>query len=45
MTEHHRWMLRVLQEQLEFLEVQIAKFEAKIQDQLSDYQEAVAQCH
>src|SRR6266404_5573726 len=44
MTEHHRWMLRVLHEQLEFLEAQIAKFEAKIQDQLSDYQEAVALC-
>jgi transposase len=44
MTEHHRWMLRVLQEQLEFLEAQIAKLEAKIQEQLSDYQEAVALC-
>ncbi len=44
MTEHHRWMLRVLQEQLEFLEAQIAKLEAKIQDQLSDYQEVVALC-
>jgi transposase len=37
-------MLRVLQEQLEFLEAQIAKLEAKIQEQLSDYQEAVALC-
>jgi transposase len=44
MTEHHRWMLRVLHEQLLFLEVQIAKLEAKIQDQLSDYQEAIALC-
>jgi transposase len=44
MTEHHRWMLQVLHEQLVFLEAQIAKFEAKIQDQLSDYQEAVALC-
>ena len=44
MTEHHRWMLRVLHEQLVFLEVQIAKLEAKIQDQLSDYQEAVGLC-
>jgi transposase len=44
MTEHHRWMLRVLQEQLEFLEAQIAKLEAKIQEQLSDSQEAVALC-
>ena len=44
MTEHHRWMLRVLHEQLEFLEAQIATLEAKIQDQFSDYQEAVALC-
>ena len=44
MTEHHRWMLRVLHEQLVFLEAQIAKLEAKIQDQLSDYQEAIALC-
>jgi transposase len=44
MTEHHRWMLRVLHEQLLFLEVQIAKLDAKIQDQLSDYQEAIALC-
>jgi transposase len=44
MTEHHRWMLRVLQEQLEFLEAQIAKLEAKIQDQVRDYQEAVGLC-
>jgi transposase len=44
MTEHHRWLLRVLQEQLEFLEAQIAKLEAKIQDQLSDSQEAIALC-
>src|SRR5262245_49860484 len=44
MTEHHRWMLGVLQEQLEFLETQIARLEAKIQDQVRDYQEAVALC-
>jgi transposase len=44
MTEHHRWMLRVLHEQLVFLEAQIAKLEAKIQDQLSDYQEVIALC-
>lgn len=44
MTEYHRWMLRVLYEQLVFLEAQIAKLEAKIQDQLSDYQEAIALC-
>src|SRR5262249_40786838 len=44
MTEHHRWMLRLLQEQLEFLEAQITKLEAKIQEQLHDYQEAIALC-
>jgi transposase len=44
MTEHHRWRLRVLHEQLVFLEAQIAKLEAKIQDQLRDYQEAGALC-
>ena len=43
-TEHHRWMLRLLHEQLEVLEAQIAQLEAKIQDQLSDYQEAIALC-
>jgi transposase len=44
MTEHHRWMLRVLREQLVFLEGQIAKLEAKIQDQVSDYREALELC-
>jgi transposase len=44
MTEHHRWMLRVLHEQLVFLEAQIAKLDAKIQDQVGDYQEAVGLC-
>src|SRR5215813_7220563 len=44
MTEHHRWMLQVLQEQLEFLEAQITKLETKIQEQLGDYQEAIALC-
>jgi transposase len=44
MTEHHRWMLRVLHEQLVFLETQITKLEAKIQDQVRDYQEAIALC-
>jgi transposase len=43
-TEHHRWMLRLLHKQLEFLEAQITELEAKIQDQLSDYQEAIALC-
>jgi transposase len=44
MTEHHRWRLRVLHEQLLFLEAQITKLEAKMQEQLSDYQEAVGLC-
>jgi transposase len=44
MTEHHRWMLRLLHEQLVFLEAQISTLEAKIQDQLSDYQETIALC-
>jgi transposase len=44
MTEHHRWMLRVLHEQLVFLEAQIAKLEAKIQDPVGDYQEAIELC-
>jgi transposase len=44
MTEHHRWLLRVLQEQLEFLETQITKLEAKIQDQLHKYRQAVVLC-
>src|SRR3954464_4039581 len=36
MTDHHRWLLRVLHEQLVFLEAQITKLEAKIQDQVRD---------
>lgn len=34
----------VLHEQLEFLETQIAKLEAKIQDQLQEYRQAVVLC-
>ena len=44
MTEHHRWRLRVLHKQLLFLEAQITKLEAKMQEQLGDYQEAVGLC-
>ena|SRR4249920_1739483 len=44
MTEHHRWMLRVLHEQLVFLEAQVTKLDAKIQDQVSDYREAIELC-
>ena len=38
MTEHHRWMLRLQREQLEFLEAQIAKLETKIQEEMQAYQ-------
>jgi transposase len=41
MTEHQRWMLRLQREQLEFLEAQIAKLDAKIQEHTSDLQKAV----
>jgi transposase len=44
MTEHHRWMLRLQREQLEFLETQIAKLDVKIQEHMSDYQKAVDLC-
>lgn len=44
MTEHHRWMLRLQREQLEFLERQIAELDGKIQDKLHDYKQAVDLC-
>jgi transposase len=44
MTDHHRWMLRVLWEQLEFLEAQIAKVDAQIHEQVRPYEEAMALC-
>jgi transposase len=44
MTDHHRWMLRVLWDQLEFLEAQLAKLDAQIQEQLGEYQEALTLC-
>lgn len=44
MTDHHRWMLRVLWEQLEFLEAQIAKLDAQIHEQLRPYEDAIALC-
>ena len=34
LTEHHRWMLRLQREQLEFLEAQIAKLDANIQEHM-----------
>jgi transposase len=43
-TEHHRWLVRLLPKQLEFWEAQLAQLEAKIQDQLRDSQEAIALC-
>lgn len=44
MTEHHRWMLRLQREQLEFLETQIAKLDAKIQQEMQVNREAVDLC-
>ncbi len=44
MTEHHRWMLRLQREQLEFLERQIAQLDARIQEQIHDWQKAVDLC-
>jgi len=44
MTEHHRWMLRLQRQQLEFLEQQITQLDARIQEQINDYQRAVDLC-
>jgi transposase len=44
MTEHHRWMLRLQREQLEFLETQIAKLDARIQQEMQVNQEAFDLC-
>lgn len=44
MTEHHRWMLRLQREQLEFLERQIAQLDARIQEQIHDWKKAVDLC-
>src|SRR3954454_25179888 len=44
MTEHHRWVLRLQREQLDFLEAQIAKLDAKIEEKTKAYQEAVDLC-
>jgi transposase len=44
LTDHHRWMLRVLWDQLEFLEAQLTKVDAQIQVHLQEYQEAIALC-
>jgi transposase len=44
MTEHHRGMLRLQREQLEFLETQIAKLDARIQQEMQVNQEAFDLC-
>jgi transposase len=44
MTDHHRWMLRVLWEQLEFLEAQIAKLNVQIHEQVHTHEDAIALC-
>jgi hypothetical protein len=44
MTQHHRWMLTLLREQLEFLEKQIAHLDTRIQDHLGQYRKAVELC-
>jgi transposase len=44
LTDRHRWMLRVLWEQLEFLEAQIAKVDAQIHEQVRPYEDAIALC-
>jgi transposase len=44
LTDHHRWMLRVLWDQLEFLEAQLTKVDAQIQVHVQEYQEALALC-
>jgi transposase len=44
LTEHHRWLLRVLWDQLEFLEAQLTKVDAQIQVHVQEYQEALTLC-
>ena len=44
MTEHHRWLLRLLLEQLKCLEAQMTELDTKIQAQLEAYQAAIALC-
>ena len=43
-TSHHRWMLRLQREQLEFLERQIEELDIRIQDRIRSYQLAVDLC-
>ena len=44
LTDHHRWLLRVLWDQLEFLEAQLTKVDAQIQLHVQEYQAAIALC-
>jgi transposase len=44
MTDHHRWMWRVLWEPLEVLEAQIAKVDAQIHEQVRPYEDSIALC-
>jgi transposase len=44
LTDHHRWLLRLQREQLEFLESQIAQLDAQIQAHVTEYQDAITLC-
>jgi transposase len=44
MTQHHRWMLMLLRDELEFLEKQIANLDARIRDRMCQYQKAAELC-
>jgi transposase len=44
MTDHHRWLLRVWWDQLEFLEAQLTKLDTQIHEHIQEYQEAIALC-
>lgn len=44
MTQHHRWMLMLLRDELEFLEKQMANLDTRIQDRMCQYQKAAELC-
>ena len=44
LTDHHRWLLRLQWEQLEFLEAQMARIDAQIQAHVTEYQDAITLC-
>jgi transposase len=44
LTQHHRWMLMLLRDELEFLEKQIANLDTRIQDRTCQYQKAAKLC-